>query len=276
MTSRFSEALVYADRLHADQRRKGGGVPYIGHLLSVAGLVIEAGGGESESIAALLHDAAEDHGGESRLAEINELFGSEVAGIVRACSDSLESPKPSWRVRKERYVAGLQNVPDGAVLVSMADKLDNSRAILRDLNAVGEAVWDRFGVSEPKEHLWYFDSLLAVYRVRSNSWMVEALGDTIEAIRQAAEAQDALSIGRLREVERSLSAGRIWLQREEAQVAGERMMLSPGDPGDDWDYENNAAMERLFARTRQTLETLEAEREINVDELVRMRRVRSR
>jgi (p)ppGpp synthase/HD superfamily hydrolase len=35
-------------------------VPYIGHLLSVAGLVIDADGDETAAIAALLHDAAEN------------------------------------------------------------------------------------------------------------------------------------------------------------------------------------------------------------------------
>lgn len=272
MTTRFSEALVYAARLHADQSRKGGGAPYIGHLLSVAGLVIEAGGGETESIAALLHDAAEDQGGESRLVEIDEVFGNEVAEIVRGCSGTLEAPKPPWRERKERYIGHLQSAPDGVLLVSLADKLDNARAILRDLEASGEAVWDRFSVTDPKVHLWYYESLLAVYSLRIEGWMVEALTETIEAIRCIVEAPEGISSPRLVEIDRSLLVGRNWLDHEEAQLAGERMMLTPGDSDDGWDYDNIAAMKRLFARTKETLEALEAERETNVDELVRMRR----
>ena len=54
---------MYATRLHAHQTRKIGGIPYIAHLLSVAALVLEAGGSEDEAIAALLHDAVEDQGG---------------------------------------------------------------------------------------------------------------------------------------------------------------------------------------------------------------------
>jgi hypothetical protein len=38
---RFERALVYAHVVHAAQRRKGTDVPYIAHLLAVAGLVIE-------------------------------------------------------------------------------------------------------------------------------------------------------------------------------------------------------------------------------------------
>ena len=48
LTHRFEEALVYTNRLHRKQTRKGGNVPYISHLLSVAALVLEDGGDEDE------------------------------------------------------------------------------------------------------------------------------------------------------------------------------------------------------------------------------------
>lgn len=41
--------------------------------------MIEDGGSEDEAIAALLHDAAEDQGGQRRLDEIEALFGPIVA-----------------------------------------------------------------------------------------------------------------------------------------------------------------------------------------------------
>ena len=42
----------------------------------------EDGGSEDEAIAALLHDAAGDQGGEQVLPAIRERFGDGVAGIV--------------------------------------------------------------------------------------------------------------------------------------------------------------------------------------------------
>jgi (p)ppGpp synthase/HD superfamily hydrolase len=57
LTERFEEALIFAHQLHRQQIRKGSGVPYVAHLLSVTALVLEAGGSEDEAIAALLHDA---------------------------------------------------------------------------------------------------------------------------------------------------------------------------------------------------------------------------
>jgi predicted HD phosphohydrolase len=59
-TPRFSEALATAHELHRMQKRKGTEVPYISHLLLVAGIAIEHGANEEEAIAALLHDAIED------------------------------------------------------------------------------------------------------------------------------------------------------------------------------------------------------------------------
>src|ERR1043166_4437456 len=103
----FSEALVCAAMLHRDQIRKGSGIPYVAHLLSVCSRVLTNGGSEAQAIAALLHDAAEDQGGEPRLDEIRRFFGEAVAAIVADCTDAWVEPKPEWRARKEAYLAAL-------------------------------------------------------------------------------------------------------------------------------------------------------------------------
>lgn len=185
LTPKFVDALGYAAEKHATQTRKASEVPYLGHLLSVAGLVIEAEGTEKQAIAALLHDAAEDQGGEPTLAEIARKFGADVASIVAECSDTFETPKPPWRERKERYIRHLRDASDDAVLVSLADKLDNARAILRDFRAHGDAVWQRFSVQDPQLHLWYYRSLLEVFGRRTDSWMVRELRDVIDELAQA-------------------------------------------------------------------------------------------
>ena len=179
---KFHEALTYAADLHRTQTRKASEVPYVGHLLSVAGLVIEADGTETEAIAALLHDAAEDQGGDATLTEIADRFGQQVADIVEECSDTVITPKPPWRERKEAYIAHLGAASDSALRVSMADKLDNARAILRDLRRYGPTVWQRFNESDPHQHLWYYRSLLEVYRRRSESWLVDELARVIDTL----------------------------------------------------------------------------------------------
>ena len=60
LTQRFDSALSFAAELHRLQVRKNTEIPYLGHLLGVAALVIEDGGSEDEAIGALLHDSIED------------------------------------------------------------------------------------------------------------------------------------------------------------------------------------------------------------------------
>ena len=84
LTARFDDAFTFAHRIHGDQTRKGNASPYIGHLMGVASIVLDDGGSEDEAIGGLLHDAAEDHGGRERVAEIAARFGPAVAKIVTA------------------------------------------------------------------------------------------------------------------------------------------------------------------------------------------------
>jgi (p)ppGpp synthase/HD superfamily hydrolase len=175
LSGRFDDALAYASRLHRTQTRKGGDIPYVGHLLSVASLVIEGGGTETQAIAGLLHDAVEDQGGAPVLAEIRSTFGDDVATIVAECSDTDVVPKPPWKKRKQDYIDHLGDASEATILVSLADKLDNARAILRDYRTDGDDLWQRFSIHDPQQHLWYYRSLLAVYQVRNSTWLVAEL-----------------------------------------------------------------------------------------------------
>ncbi len=159
----FDEALVYATRLHAGQVRKGTSVPYIAHLLAVAGIVLDYGGTESEAIAALLHDAVEDQGGAPTREEIRRRFGAEVVAIVDGCSDTDQTPKPPWQARKEAYIARLPHETAAVRLVSTADKLHNARDILAAYRALGEALWGRFNGGRDGT-LWYYRALVQAYR----------------------------------------------------------------------------------------------------------------
>ena len=64
---------------------------------------------------------------------------------------------------------------DDTLLVSVADKLDNARAILRDYRERGDELWQRFSVKDPEKHLWYYKSLLEVYQQRNTTWLVDEL-----------------------------------------------------------------------------------------------------
>ncbi|HSP56421.1 MAG TPA: HD domain-containing protein [Dehalococcoidia bacterium] len=171
--SRFDRAVIYAIHIHGGQARKGTTIPYVTHLFSVAALVLEDGGDEDEAIGALLHDAAEDQGGRPRLEDIRARFGERVAQIVDFCTDTYYTPKPPYRQRKESYVAHLRDQTDqGALRVSLADKLHNARCILFDARHLGDHLWQRFNAGK-EDQLWYHRSLLAAFRPVCHSPMVE-------------------------------------------------------------------------------------------------------
>jgi (p)ppGpp synthase/HD superfamily hydrolase len=183
LTARFREALWFAAFLHADQVRKGTNISYVAHLLAVAALVLEHGGGEDQAIAALLHDSAEDQGGVLILDQIRSRFGAKVAAIVEACSDTTVVPKPPWRQRKERYIEHLAKVSDDVLLVSLADKVHNAKAILADYKRIGDALWDRFQ-GKKDGTLWYYQALVEAFANRGH-WpelVAELKGVVIELI----------------------------------------------------------------------------------------------
>ncbi len=169
LSDRFTKAVDYARTLHIE-RRKGTDIPYMAHLLGVAALVMGEAGHvpvtEDMIIAALLHDAAEDHGGKPRLHDIEHNFGADVARMVDGLSDSLsEDPdnKAKWEHRKKQYVKRLRSEPADVQLISAADKLYNARTILDDYRKVGPEVWKRFKRGRDAQ-IWYFRELLKTFK----------------------------------------------------------------------------------------------------------------
>jgi (p)ppGpp synthase/HD superfamily hydrolase len=191
LTRRFDVALHFASGLHHAQFRKGTNIPYIAHLMSVASLVLEAGGDEDQAIAALLHDAMEDQGGPPTLATIQKLFGDRVADTVRECSDS-ESEDPNskkpWRDRKRAYIAHLAEASVDALRVSIADKLHNARAILADYRILGDKLWERFNKeASKKDQLDYYRALVTAFRkTAAPNAMVEELDRVVGELEQLA------------------------------------------------------------------------------------------
>ncbi len=161
LSSRFEEALVFAAQKHKAQTRKGTSIPYISHLLQVAGIALENGADEDEAIAALLHDVMEDQNVTEQ--ELTARFGPQVATIVAGCSDSASTEKAPWRERKEAYIAHVLTASPSVRLVSSCDKLHNARAILADYQELGEALWGRFNASSA-DILWYYQSLLDAFQ----------------------------------------------------------------------------------------------------------------
>lgn len=196
LSPRFVAALEFAIAVHSGDVRKGDPpLPYVSHLIGVAGLVLEDGGSEDEAIAGLLHDTAEDHGGEDMLKQVEERFGSDVELIVRGCSDSLlpeGQTKLEWRERKETYLAHLHAEKSASTLrVSNADKLHNARAIVADYRTMRNKLWEKFTTRNGSDQYWYYDELATIFcDRRSDSALARELRATVDELRELMLAND--------------------------------------------------------------------------------------
>jgi GTP pyrophosphokinase len=153
------------------------------HLLGVASLVMGEAGiaavpvTEDMVIAALLHDAVEDHGGATRLEDVKQNFGSEVARMVEGLSDTLAedpSQKERWEQRKAAYLTHLRSERPDVQLISAADKLYNARAVLEDHRLIGHKVWGRFKRGRDQQ-IGYFNSLLTIFKESGTNRIVDEL-----------------------------------------------------------------------------------------------------
>ncbi|MGP3970115.1 HD domain-containing protein [Streptomyces sp. 6N223] len=120
----LDEAVEFAVRWHADQRRPAG-EPYVEHLLEVVCVLAEAVGTTDVDVlrAAVLHDVVEDT--ECSLEDVRERFGDRVAVLV----DWVTKPAPSEGQTREEaraaYLRRLRTAPTDAVLLKLADRLSN-------------------------------------------------------------------------------------------------------------------------------------------------------
>ncbi len=125
----IDRAVEYADRKHANQKRKDGS-PYIIHPLAVAAIVTEIGLDTDAVLAAILHDCIEDT--DASHDEIAKLFGTTVAELVegvtkltRANFSSTEQAQME-NLRK-MFMAMSKDIR--VVLIKISDRLHNMRTM---------------------------------------------------------------------------------------------------------------------------------------------------
>ena len=161
-TPEIKKAIQFAARKHAGQLRlEHEPLPYITHLFSAAILVAEDGATPDEVIiATLLHDTLEDT--ETTEEELERAFGPRVLELVKAVTEPKEVE--DWKERKKRYLAQLTLGPDDALLVSMADKIDNIESKLEAYAREGRAVLERF--HDQKDNEWYHGAVLRMGQER--------------------------------------------------------------------------------------------------------------
>ncbi len=157
--SLICRAIDFAVEAHRGQTRKGAGMPYVLHPLSAARILLEAGCADHVAAAAALHDVIEDtrYGRE----DIASRFGERVAQLVEFATEP--DKLWGWEARKRHTLERIISARDEeALLVTLADKIDNISSIGSALALCGEACWKRFKRGRPEQQ-WYYTSLRDAY-----------------------------------------------------------------------------------------------------------------
>ena len=123
-------AYEYAERAHADQKRKSG-EPYIIHPLAVAQIVAQELKLDSESIeAALLHDVIEDTPATHE--EISKLFSPTIADLVEGVSKLTRiqyATKEDEQMENLRKMLIAMSKDIRVILIKISDRLHNMRTM---------------------------------------------------------------------------------------------------------------------------------------------------
>ncbi|MDO8231730.1 MAG: HD domain-containing protein [bacterium] len=165
-TPQIKKAIQFAARKHhGHMRQEVEPLPYITHLFSAALLVAEGGADDDIVTAALLHDTIEDTG--TTREEIAEAFNERVAELVVSVSEIKEKDgtKFGWKERKADYLVRLEHANDGAVLIALADKVDNIESRLEAYELEGASFLSRW--TQPIEsYLWYHGEVARIAESR--------------------------------------------------------------------------------------------------------------
>ena len=125
----LNKAYVYAMQKHGSQKRASGD-PYFNHPLEVAAILTELKLDDASVAVGLLHDTVEDT--DATRAEIDQLFGSEIAAIVDGLTKidrlNLVSREEAQAENLRKLLLAIsQDVR--VLLVKLADRLHNMRTL---------------------------------------------------------------------------------------------------------------------------------------------------
>ena len=146
------QAIAFAADKHRRQRRKDAEAsPYINHPIAVATVLASEGDVSDEAtlLAAVLHDTVEDT--QTTFVELEERFGSEVAGLVRELTDDKSLEKGE---RKRLQIEHARESSIRAKQVKIADKICN----VRDITVSPPADWP---LQRRREYLTWSEKVVA-------------------------------------------------------------------------------------------------------------------
>lgn len=159
LTPKITKAINIAATLHDGQERKGDGLPYIVHPISVALILMDYTQDEDVILAGILHDTIEDT--DYTKEQMEENFSTRVVEFVL---DVTEKNKDlPWQQRKDDYLKHLSTTCHESKLICAADKLHNLQSMLEAFRKFGDKALEKFNAPIDKK-LWFYEECLKIFK----------------------------------------------------------------------------------------------------------------
>ncbi len=172
------QALAFAERAHAGQRRAFDGAPFIAHPTEVAALLYYVGAPDHVIAAGALHDTIEKSTTQAR--DLRTRFGPRITALVLAVTDDDHIAGYPQRKAAEREQAAAAG--DEALMILAADKISKVRELGRE---TADARGRRRAISSPsrlRRFAHYHECLQLLERHLPDSPLVANLRDEIERL----------------------------------------------------------------------------------------------
>lgn len=156
----LDQAIRFATDAHQGQLRKSTSIPYILHPLEAAAIVGTMTTDDEVIAGAVLHDVVEDT--DTTVEQVQAQFGRRIAELVASESEDKRENLPAedtWKIRKQETLNHLKTAPLDVKMITLGDKLSNIRALCRDHDAIGDALWQRFNQKDKNEQHWYYQGI---------------------------------------------------------------------------------------------------------------------
>ena len=163
----LDQAFEFAMSRHGNQTRPAG-QPYIEHLLEALEVLVRGPGIKDEAmlVASALHDVVEDT--PTTIEEVADRFGEQVADLVRWVTKPEASTDLTGKEQKKLYLDSLQEAPEEALAVKLADRVSNVQC----LDTHPKPVKQRRYYQETIDYLLPLSERIPWYKEWFQSWRV--------------------------------------------------------------------------------------------------------
>lgn len=158
----LQKAYEYAAEAHSRQHRKGTRIPYFTHIITTMNYAVELTDDVEILQAAALHDTIEDTS--VTMEDLEKEFGGRVAALVEAETENKRHELPAsqtWEIRKREAIERIKTQALDVKIIVLADKTANAESLVKERQAMGDGVWEKFNQTDAKMQEWYFRSMRA-------------------------------------------------------------------------------------------------------------------